>query len=264
MDPRIHSARIRDAADIVRLIRGGFASDDLRLFIYGCRGIRRYVAAEIRGAAGSRNPYLVASLAGTVVGCLDLRRTPDGCFLNYIAVVRAARSRGVGARLLERSLTGEASDTTPIELDVFEHNPRAIQWYQRLGFERRGGHAWFHLTSAARRAGQYSVEGWPQANVAHRQFGFSRFALVTNRGRHDVGRLGSEWFRVASREAVEDPQTVPALRAIDPRRRVLAILRQDGVSQLHGSGIRALRQTARLSALVDPLLIRLRSLQVTR
>ncbi len=57
-------------------------------------------------------------------------------YLNGIAARRAARSRGVGARLLEPFLARGDAEGIPIYLE--SSNPRNLSFYRRYGFEDLG------------------------------------------------------------------------------------------------------------------------------
>lgn len=252
-EPRlcIKAAVPGDARAIVRLIRQGFRRSDLGLFIYGCRGITTYVAEEILGARGARNPYSVASLAGSVVGCVDLRQRPEGLFLNYIAVAPKARSRGIAVELLRWVLASpERQSASRFTLDVLDDNTVALDWYLRLGFSDEGHHLWCERdgNSVGRvDARAAELDGWPQAEASQRRYGFSRFGVVTRAGRYDVGRLGDRWFRILSPETLEDGDAMGCLNNLDPRRRFLCILRDPVESQLRRLGLRTIRRTRRLS-----------------
>jgi ribosomal protein S18 acetylase RimI-like enzyme len=57
-------------------------------------------------------------------------------YLNVIAARRGARSRGIGARLLEPFLT--RADREGVGIYLESSNPRNLSFYRRYGFENRG------------------------------------------------------------------------------------------------------------------------------
>jgi ribosomal protein S18 acetylase RimI-like enzyme len=57
-------------------------------------------------------------------------------YLNMIAARRGARSRGIGARLLEPFL--ERADREGVGIYLESSNPRNLSFYRRYGFENRG------------------------------------------------------------------------------------------------------------------------------
>ena len=65
--------------------------------------------------------------------------TPPGerhWYLNVIAAKRGARSRGVGARLLEPFL--ERADREGVGIYLESSNPRNLSFYRRYGFLNHG------------------------------------------------------------------------------------------------------------------------------
>lgn len=70
----------------------------------------------------------------------DLRE-PDGMEIERIYVLSGNQGRGIGARMLEW-ICGQAREAgkTFLWLGVWEHNPRAIAFYERQGFVTFGKH----------------------------------------------------------------------------------------------------------------------------
>lgn len=66
---------------------------------------------------------------------------PNSIEIERIYVEKVAIGRGVGARLMQACLdTALAADYSTIWLGVWEHNPRAIKFYERWGFTTVGSH----------------------------------------------------------------------------------------------------------------------------
>jgi ribosomal protein S18 acetylase RimI-like enzyme len=223
----IRPARVEDAGDIVEAIRRGFEPDVLGLMIYGCPGIARFVAEQIAARGlGADTSYTVAVAGGRVVACVELRHQPDGLFLNYLSVLPEARSSGIGRALLREAIaSGRRAEHRRVGLDVLDRNDLARGWYERLGFRRESASDWWDVPAAgAIDAPPALLADYPQAQVCHQAFGFSRFTLVTPGGRHAVGRLGAVWFRLTGPEPLSDPGVLAALARLDPGRRILAIV----------------------------------------
>ena len=104
-------------------------------------------AAFVRNNIKNNHPQLVAvddsSTPSRVVGWCDViphQRTGTGHVGSLgMGVIESHRSQGIGTRLItatvERAL---AQGMTRIELEVYSSNTRAIQLYEKLGFEREG------------------------------------------------------------------------------------------------------------------------------
>jgi ribosomal protein S18 acetylase RimI-like enzyme len=97
----------------------------------------------IRGSIASRNPHFVALEGDRVVGWCDVRPrerpVTRHCGVLGIGVVPEWRERGLGRRLIERTL--EAARAFPlarVELAVRADNDRAIALYRKVGFEVEG------------------------------------------------------------------------------------------------------------------------------
>lgn len=225
---QIRSAREDDAAGIVKVIRDGFDPTLLRMFIYGCEGIDRYVRAQIRlRDAGCDMVYAVAYTGARIVGCVEMRRFPSELFLNYISILSDFRARRLGKSLLEFTIAASrTAGQTEMSLDVLDQNIVARAWYEKLGFTPRYATEWWDvpLPPAAEEL-PFQLSGCPQAELNQETFGFSKFRLTTSIGSYEIGRLGEEWFRVVRPEALTDPAVGTAFRRLDPSRRILALLK---------------------------------------
>ena len=107
---------------------------------------REALIAEV-GAPG--NIFLVAYSGGEALGYLFMRKSENPRELGNVAAIEIARiyveqdaiGKGVGALLLERSIeVAKEKKENIIWLGVWEHNPRAIAFYQKWGFEKFGEH----------------------------------------------------------------------------------------------------------------------------
>ena len=99
------------------------------------------------GAAG--NIFLLAYLAGEVVGYAYMRKSENPPELDNASAIEIARiyavqkaiGKGVGRILMERCIEiAKEKNEELIWLGVWEHNPRAIAFYSKWGFEKFGEH----------------------------------------------------------------------------------------------------------------------------
>ena len=94
--------------------------------------------------SSDNNLYLVAEAEGVIIGLLTMiaqdRRAVRHAPELGISVRQAWRGRGVGTALLEQAL--DWANASPavrrVELHVFARNTRAIQLYERYGFQVEG------------------------------------------------------------------------------------------------------------------------------
>lgn len=159
--PRIRTATPADAEPLAALaeqtFRDTFADDnsasDLEAYVRDSFSLDR-VRAELADGA---NTFLLAFVDGAEqptgyaklrTGTTDPSVTgPDPVELERLYVDRSAIRRGVGAALMRASLAAARSaGHRTLWLGVWEHNARAISFYERWGFEAVGDHV-FRLGS---------------------------------------------------------------------------------------------------------------------
>jgi len=256
----IRWARGDDAEGIAGAIRSGFDPVLLDLMIYGSPAVARFICEQVAARElGADSAYSVADAGEGAVGCAEVRRLPDGLFLNYIGVLPEARSLGLGRALFLHALrSAERGDAGRISLDVLDQNLAARDWYARLGFQPGETTDWWEVPlSQAVGPPAAMIMGYPQAQVCQERFGFSQFTVVTPSGTHAVGRLGSNWFRLTRPEALTDPDLGAALLRIDPGRRILALLRRGILPAALEGRVRLWASTVRLAAGIEEVIRRL-------
>lgn len=228
----IQPARCEHARGITAAIRSGFEPTFLEGTIYGCAGIANFIATQISiPNQFADTVYTVAIEEDRVVGCVEMRRFPDKLFLNYISILPQFRAQGLGRQVLKSAINSSIQKgQTRIGLDVLEDNTRTIAWYRRLGFKSEHRVDWFVIENAATEEAIYGiVSGYPQAETCHAAFGFSAFYLATHSGTYRIGRINTDWFRITQPEALLDPSVLPSLHALDPSRRIFAIIDQNAL-----------------------------------
>ena len=254
-------ARADEAGEIVALIRDSFSPEIRNAMIYGCPGMADFIGQQIKTAAGlSDTLYLVASAGDRVVGCVEMRWLPEALFLNYICTNPEARSKGLARRLLAESIRIARRDYhREMLLDVFEDNPPARTWYERLGFRYDYSTGWWDCPLPATVIPDNGrISGYPQAISSQERYGFSMFRLITVEREYAVGCLGSDWFRVTGAELLSDPQALALLHSIDGRRRVLALIPEQGLPEALPRDARRIVTARRMSMDLDRLLANLK------
>ena len=225
----IRPAEVSDAAAIAATIRSAFPDRLLDLFIYGCPGIDKYIAEQIRiRNQGCDKRYTVAVANGNIVACAEIRRIPDQLFLNYIAVLAPYRSLGLGGQLLHKALMdSRRAEEKEVVLDVLDLNTNALNWYQRLGFRMKDAVSWRECSSDCDSESPIIVADYAQAQACQHVFGFSKFAIQVGRQNYEIGRLGDNWFRLTNPAALKAPGLVAGLKTLSPRRKILLLLGQE-------------------------------------
>jgi ribosomal protein S18 acetylase RimI-like enzyme len=252
-------AQPEHAGQVAKLFREGFHEDISQLFIYGCRGASEYIRMQLTsGVTPTESAYYVAANGVEIAAAAELRRRPEGLFLNYIAVDRAHRGHRVGTKLLATALSMCGDQCGAFGLDVLCANTTALNWYLRLGFKTTSVTAMVEVTASPGNRDEpvYFAEA-AQADLCQQRFGFSRFSVVTREGTFPVGRLGDAWFRLTDVRAVSHSSLVAALGRVEPSRRVFAVLPDAAVPAAQVT--RVLTRTQRMEIAIPDLIEALRN-----
>jgi GNAT superfamily N-acetyltransferase len=239
----IKPARAEDSSEIVRLIREGTDPSVISKLIYGCAGAATYVQLHLRAGHLTNRRYFVAIRDGRVAACADFSVSQDALILKYVATALHARRQGLGNALLEFAFAKLRGRRAWAELDVSADNAAALGWYGALGFTPVSHSTYWEFANDEKLdCPSMEVSDWPQSEACHAAFGFSEFHLETAATRVRVGRVGGAWFRLPTAEAVCAPEVRGALRAIDPTRRIYAVLPNGAAApwiEAHGTRVRA-------------------------
>ena len=80
----------------------------------------------------------VIESAGRLVGSVLTKQEPDHLYLLSIGLMDGFQGKGIGGEVME-ALQNEAFELSlPLRLSTFRINPRALAFYQRLGFKITG------------------------------------------------------------------------------------------------------------------------------
>lgn len=253
-DFRIRFGEAADSARIASLFSGSFSPDFAQLTIYGCKGAPEYIRMQVApGLPNAESAYFVAQGPDGIIGACELRRSPNVLILNYIAIDPSHRGQRVATALLSEALRMTGVSSGGMELDVLCDNAPALRWYGKLGFTTVSSAEFTELAAPGTAdEGPAYVAGLPQADLCQERFGFSSFNLIGQQGTFSAGRIGDAWFRLTSPEAVRSAAIFAALDAIDPRRRIFAIVPADSAPP--AQVIRRLAKTHRMRMQIPQLM----------
>ncbi len=82
--------------------------------------------------------FRVIEVADTDVGILATKRWPDCLKLNQLFILPEHQGLGIGTACVKLLIDEACGTGLPIRLQVLEVNPRAIEFYRRLGFVVNG------------------------------------------------------------------------------------------------------------------------------
>jgi ribosomal protein S18 acetylase RimI-like enzyme len=82
--------------------------------------------------------FRIITLVSMDVGIMATAGAPDCVKLNQLFVLPAHQGKGIGRRCMSLVMGEELELGVPVQLHVMKVNPRALAFYQRLGFVRIG------------------------------------------------------------------------------------------------------------------------------
>jgi GNAT superfamily N-acetyltransferase len=256
-DITIRPGQPDEAGNIVELIQSSFIPELFSTMIYGCSGMQQYLRDQMSLPASlSDTLYVVAVLDNNVVGYLEMRWLSDALFWNLACTNRETRCKGLAKTMLKEAISIARMDHhRSMYLDVYENNTGALTWYERMGFTcDYTTELWDipNMVSAPATSGK--ISGYPQSLLSQERYGFSMFKLITAKGDYNIGCMGRDWFRVTQLEAMTDHEVFSTLNALNPDRRILALLPEKSVSVKFTPGTRQIVRTKRMSIPLNQLL----------
>jgi len=235
-----------DAPRIVKLVSRAFDSSFIDRSIYCAHGIQEFLKRQIHfQTLGGESRFFVAERLSTIVAMVEIRRLPEMCFINMVAVDPSIQGQGIGRAILQYAL---GFDTSSVELglDVRVQESRVRDWYIRWGLSCTTSCNWWSLPQRKSEKSWFTLKGMPQAMSLYEIFGFCQFKVVTDCGQYNVGMLGTNWFRIDDVQALTDAGLTSALAEVDSSRKVLAVLPGNVDDMQFGDSAKLLDSTVRM------------------
>jgi len=219
-------AEREDLTQIVNLVKGAFSSRYIDMMIWGCSGIRKYLADLLDSNLELCDiSNYVAVINDKVAAVAQLKRDPRNrqLYLNYICTDSTCRRNNVASKLLFHSIAEESDSFDLMALDVFVDNSIASNWYCDLGFSPVFSKQWAiaEISTSNSRIGY--ISGLPQSDRCFAEYGFSQFTLTTNSSTYSVGLLGENYFRISDANIFQDPIAISTLAKYASARKLLLI-----------------------------------------
>jgi ribosomal protein S18 acetylase RimI-like enzyme len=173
-----------DAQAIYRLQREALGTNYLQFTIYRSEK----AVAQIERLIGAENQiFTIAERQEKLAGYANVALGGHEPILNYIAVANAARSFGLGSRLLQAvEAQTRSRGFGTLALDVFESNPRAVEWYAKSGYSTVSKSFLYRidLTRGVPNHDRSQVDPflWQMALAAEERDGFSKLSVGTENG----------------------------------------------------------------------------------
>jgi ribosomal protein S18 acetylase RimI-like enzyme len=219
----IRPARVEDSEAIAALMLEDASDQVRRITILGSPYLARFIADEL---AGNKNDeYVMCTVRERVVGMCAWKHIDTTLHLNYIGVAPDMRGQGLGTALMLDGL--RRIRRTPqriLSIDVFSDTPRAEAWYRFLHLRSEKHVQWIQLPLPSSKPGgdfPCAISGLDDAAADHFRYGFSHFVLTTDSAIYQVGRLGSDLFRVGTFAILQDSAALQGLTRFDAERQLL-------------------------------------------
>lgn len=250
---RIAPISANDIKQVVSLLRVRFPLDLLEYTIYDCGGYELYVA-DCLCAPPSLSPslFIGAYLEQRLCGYAEWRFSHQAVFLNNIFVAEDVAGCGLGAALFATGSSIAVNlGVSKMELDVFEDNNIAQDWYTRLGFRPTSRKLWGLVdigscsTDSTSSSGPVYVRDFPQALASYNRFGFCQFRLADGFRDYLVGMIGNHLFTTSQVELLERPEALETLSVCDRNRELLLCFLPEG--HKYGTLVRQLTVSVRMT-----------------
>lgn len=212
----IRLLEIADMPELSSLLEEAFDISVARYLTYSQHGIVTLLSLQIRYPA-SFDPkcFYVATVEGRLAGFAEFRLPEmDHGFLCYICVAEPYRRQGISGRLIQQ-FESDHPNVQSLDLDVFEHNHRARQAYQRFGFEPAGLKYW-HRRPLPDATSEVVLTDLMTSAASFKMYGFCRLIANGPGGPVTVGRIGPTVLRCYDLMTFGDDQLLGGLRATFP------------------------------------------------
>lgn len=248
MSLEIRVARVAEAQTMIDLIRESYPPSYLDLSAIGCTGTSLYVRNRIEVGSRDASTFVVAIEGDDMIGAAELKRRPDGMFVNHVVVAPGHQSQGVGGSILRfgvQSLQLASGDT--VSLDVFEDNTAATRWYLRLGMRIASEHKLYRVDPQHATKGMWRIDGLPQCRLLLDTYGFGHCRIVTGLSDYSIGILDTGFVR--TRGIAGDGAGIEALAHLWPESTILS--EEEQPPALHQEYARTLRMNGTVKNLLD-------------
>jgi ribosomal protein S18 acetylase RimI-like enzyme len=174
---KIDFAVVGDIGYIIDLVRTSFDKAYLTSSIYRCKGITDFIFTELNNPY-SPYKYFVAKIDNKIVGFAEFKMFPktSTAFLNMIATDNTYKGLGIAKKIFSYSENYfRKLMYCNIQLDVFQSNEVARQWYENMGFLREGINCFYeqNIESASKHNSDVMILNLSQFNCQYDKFGFS-------------------------------------------------------------------------------------------
>ena len=147
MRRQVHGSVDRDPIGVVTLTQATAADSEFayqvkraafRTYIEQVWGWDEAEQHQLHERRFSKQEFRIAQASGRDVGVMAIVREDDCLKLNQLFILPEHQSKGIGSRCMALLMDEARRLGLPVRLRVLKVNPRALRFYERLGFVRTG------------------------------------------------------------------------------------------------------------------------------
>lgn len=143
MDSELHYSKATEAdvENLFKLInsayRGETAKKGWTTEAYILDGGRIDQTALLEMIEDPMHTIMLITRKSNLVGCIDLKKTPEGLYLGMVTVDPECQNLGIGKKLLEMAERfAEDASINRLYMTVIDIRTELIDWYLRKGYQR--------------------------------------------------------------------------------------------------------------------------------
>ncbi len=189
--------RKKEIKRFVQIIRESFHSEHLIPSIYRGEGIENFILKEIKNPFSPYRYFVVVDNGKGVVGCAELKIISDAkiIFLNQIASDYNHKGEGIGSFMINHIIVYYSKKGfDKIQLDVYQDNIVALNWYTSLGFSRLHEKSLYKVRFSHLNFGKKNIyiQNYPQYELIKKEFGFSFLKVIIDNETVKVGVIAND------------------------------------------------------------------------
>lgn len=189
----IHLLQELEIEEAVELVRSSFNKLHLETSIYRSQGIGGFILSELSNKY-SPYKYFVAKIDGAVVGFTEFKMFKDSntAFLNMVATSSNHKGKGIASKLLNYAISFfKDLQFDNLQLDVFESNVIAKNWYEGIGFSLESKSFFYKYVGEENNTfdDRILVNNFGQFQCLYNGFGFSFLQVFIDCKHFSIGAI---------------------------------------------------------------------------
>lgn len=219
-------AQFKDIESIIDITAETFPYNLKKYTILGCNGYSNYLNAIILYPNKQHTIY-VAIKENQIIGFAHFRFIDEILFLNHIFVLPKFQGQKVGKDLLALGIKeGLRLNLFKLQLDVFQDNLKALNWYLKFGMSKISDSFWYEISINHSKIDNYLTNNIVNAIASKAYYGFAEIELTVASANYKIGYLDSGYYKSYNLDIVK-PLAINALADINWANKILLILNEE-------------------------------------